>query len=561
MIAIVLSSILSVYFFLVLGISFTKATKFTASYVETFLLGIVVTNTITTILSLFIPININVLVGFLVLCTVLLFFAKKEFQQLAAFLKTKKTVVYFSLPFILIALVTILRTIDVTDFGLYHLQTVKWIEQYSVVPGLANLHGRFGFNPNIFTLCALTTLFEFFNQEIFSINFVLFCIYVLYFINVIYSNFKRNGITNLVVFNFAVFLFLLGMSGSLSTPTPDFISITFPLYIFVRLINSFNSDRKTESHQYLIFLILGVYVATVKLAAIPIVILPIALIIKSRIGFKRVIAVLPFLCLILVPWLIRNVILSGWLIYPFPSLDLFSFDWQVPLHKVIREKMDITGWARDKSLAAAYMPINEWFPLWWKRLISPDKILFVSKYKMFFMASMIFPVVELIGLMTKRIKFDFKLFLVVLVSFIGVMFWFSLAPDFRFGKGFLIVSVLSPLLFLPFKIDFSWEPNYKPTYFLGIIIVVLSFSFFQDNLGENLKKIVRENMQRSIKPDIMESAAKVPFRVQKISGVDVYIPLKQDKCIEHCLPGTPYLDSTLVLRDGKTLQSGFTYVK
>lgn len=41
------------------------------------------------------------------------------------------------------------------DTGLYHAQSIRWIEEYGVVPGLANLHSRFGYNSAAFALCAL----------------------------------------------------------------------------------------------------------------------------------------------------------------------------------------------------------------------------------------------------------------------------------------------------------------------------------------------------------------------------------------------------------------------
>lgn len=33
-------------------------------------------------------------------------------------------------------------------------------------------------------------------------------------------------------------------------------------------------------------------------------------------------------CVVLAPWLVRNVLISGWLIYPFAAIDLFSVDWK-----------------------------------------------------------------------------------------------------------------------------------------------------------------------------------------------------------------------------------------
>jgi L-asparaginase II len=49
---------------------------------------------------------------------------------------------------------------------------------------------------------------------------------------------------------------------------------------------------------------------------------------------------------ILLPWLIRNIILSGYLIFPFEKIDIFAFDWKIPLHRVEGISKGILGFAR-----------------------------------------------------------------------------------------------------------------------------------------------------------------------------------------------------------------------
>ena len=41
------------------------------------------------------------------------------------------------------------------DTGLYHAQSIRWIEEYGVVPGLGNLHTRLAYNSASFCLSAL----------------------------------------------------------------------------------------------------------------------------------------------------------------------------------------------------------------------------------------------------------------------------------------------------------------------------------------------------------------------------------------------------------------------
>ena len=44
------------------------------------------------------------------------------------------------------------------DSDLYHAQSIRWIEEYGVVPGLGNLHERFAYNSSFFALSALFSM-------------------------------------------------------------------------------------------------------------------------------------------------------------------------------------------------------------------------------------------------------------------------------------------------------------------------------------------------------------------------------------------------------------------
>ena len=41
------------------------------------------------------------------------------------------------------------------DSGLYHVPTIEWLTAYPIVPGLGNLHARYGFNQSYFLYAAL----------------------------------------------------------------------------------------------------------------------------------------------------------------------------------------------------------------------------------------------------------------------------------------------------------------------------------------------------------------------------------------------------------------------
>ena len=50
--------------------------------------------------------------------------------------------------------------------------------------------------------------------------------------------------------------------------------------------------------------------------------------------------------ILFLPWVIRNLILSGYLVYPGLTFDPFHFDWRIPAEAVRRESAVITAWAR-----------------------------------------------------------------------------------------------------------------------------------------------------------------------------------------------------------------------
>ena len=69
--------------------------------------------------------------------------------------------------------------------------------------------------------------------------------------------------------------------------------------------------------------------------------------------------------LIVLPFLIRNVWISGWLVYPFTALDVFPVDWKIPEGIAAYDAKEIQVWGRGIYDVAAYgRAFGEWFPAW-----------------------------------------------------------------------------------------------------------------------------------------------------------------------------------------------------
>jgi hypothetical protein len=163
------------------------------------------------------------------------------------------------------------------------------------------------------------------------------------------------------------------------------------------------------------------------------------------------------------PWLIRNVILSGYLLFPFPYLDLFSVDWKVPAGRVLSVQNDVLSFGRIPNLpihTVIKMDFAEWFPLWLERATVVRRALFTM--------AMFSPLLVLFRfLFLPRINWYFVG--LYFCMYLGLIYWLFSAPDFRFGFGFIFGTLVVATYFW---LNFRW-----PVLFLrvaGVALVLLS---------------------------------------------------------------------------------------
>ena len=75
------------------------------------------------------------------------------------------------------------------------------------------------------------------------------------------------------------------------------------------------------------------------------------------------------------PFFVRNVILSGWLVYPFTAVDLFSFDFKIPRGMAEYDAREIQVWGRGYSDVERYgESMRAWLPQWIKALDGTDRV-------------------------------------------------------------------------------------------------------------------------------------------------------------------------------------------
>lgn len=325
--------------------------------------------------------------------------------------------------------------INMVDTGLYHTQAIKWIRHFPVIPGLANIHGRFGFNSLFFPVTGMFSVF--FEPSSNPTQILMYPLNGIAFIMVVYRLFNTASHTKktsikLVCFGITVFL-VDYYPAVLSSPQPDVICTLILVYLWVLLLEG---PGKMGTHQKWLFLLLLAINITFKLSMVfftalmfPAMLLPYS--------HKKTIICLGTGFLIVLPFFIRNYILTGYLIYPFPALDLFNPDWKIPLDKVIREKHLIETWARLPRVPlteALQAGLFDWLPIWLPRRSPGEWILLIN--------SILSPIPLILFIVKKewwRVWFQVSLM-------IAVLCWFITAPDIRFAYGLLFCLIGNSVL-------------------------------------------------------------------------------------------------------------------
>lgn len=354
------------------------------------------------------------------------------------FWEKQKQVPTFWLLFLALVLYSTLSP-DHFDSGIYHLPSIRWNERFPVIPGLGNLHGRLAFNSSFFVASAAWGFTNLAGQTLYPLNGAIFLVVCW---RLLAWKKNRQPVLSLAL----LMLVLYHLTRHVFSPTPDLPATLLPLTVLLMWL-----DRKPRFGFRLVVMVLLIALCvTIKLATIPLVLalIPIGWSLRSHLTVGRVALVVGIGLLFGLPWVARNIILSGYLIYPFPGIDLFAFDWKIPIERTHHERDYVEFWAKFR-IHEAYMnveylkkPFAEWVPMWWDRQGN-----FFNRP--IWVITVLSPVVMLSHLASPRRRADFSLLLFpYLVTLAGFLFWFLSAPDFRFGYAFIWLTALIP--WLPF---------------------------------------------------------------------------------------------------------------
>ena len=468
------------------------------------------------------------------------------------------------------------------DTALYHAQAIHWIERFGSVPGLACLHTRLGYNSSAFVLNAL---YDFsFTGRSFHVTSG-FCALILAWecISVPISRSRGAGLLDEVfspagMTRLAAIYYLLIIYDEMVSPASDYYMVCLAFVLVIRWLDLSAakgrkpidgltggraplSDEQVLSARILLSF-LACFILTVKLSGALFVLLaflPGLMIVRSR-EFSRLVKCLSAGTLIIVPYLIRNVRLSGWLLYPSTALGIFNVDWRVPREAADYDYKEIQVYGRGFADVSRYdEPVSKWFMDWFHTLSGTDRILMLLAC----VGAVVFMVYYIVGVVRSCQKtgrgakdsslsngFDPSEQFVGVVLCLCLAFWLTTSPLMRYGclYVYLVDAFVWGGLLSVASGKHAWL---LLTSLMGIGVIA---GYKTGALG---KEIVQEYRGDDwiVQQDYVNNAT---FSYE-IDGETFYAPVEGDRTGYEPFPSTPWdMSDTVELRGG-SYKEGFRY--
>lgn len=426
------------------------------------------------------------------------------------------------------------------DTGLYHAQAIHWIEEYAVVPGLGNLHMRLAYNSAFMCLQALFSLVWLLEQSLHTLN-GFFCLAALAYVCFTVRLWGEESGRGSDWLKCVMLILVVQKRYDISSSGTDIWAMLVILYIFVKWSEFMESGEK-DGRRYGYLALVSVYAVTVKLSAASTVVLacyPLYWLIKEK-KWRSIFAHVAGGFLILLPWLIRNVILSGFLIYPFGALDLFHPDWKMDKAVLEKDSLDIKMYARGTRSSADYeASFMGWIPKWFLKQSVGERVLILLGAVC---------VLILFYLLWKNLKEKCLPESMLLgAALLNIVFWLVTAPAMRYGGIYIYILIAVAL-----GSAGVWRLR-KPCTVAATGIFVFYLCVYAITVRDGVQEVGKYLVMQ---PDYVNRVATLyPFENEHI-----WMPDEGDMTGYWSFPATPAGSQFRVLKmRGESFQEGFSH--
>jgi len=331
------------------------------------------------------------------------------------------------------------------DTDWYHAQTIRWIEEYGCVTGVANLFYALGFNNAQHYFDALFSMVWVFGQSLRGTGgFFGLVIFVHGMLRV--SCWKKHELhiaDMLAVWEVA---YSIIVTAFFADPYVDTLPNGIVLFILTEWIALWE-EKKEDTVWLGFYCLLAVFATVCKTSVAPVVLLAFYvayLLIKQ----KKALQIALFLGIGLVlalPYIITNVVTSGYMIYLLSAVDLFDVKWKID--------PAVLQYSVDNMVAFARMPAASmeealncglaWVPGWFAAESVSHQVLYLA-----IVVFVIYDLVQIIMCLIQKKDAEFAMLWPRICVYIGLVYWFFTIPQVKYCWSLLIfVTAVVPMYY------------------------------------------------------------------------------------------------------------------
>lgn len=251
------------------------------------------------------------------------------------------------------------------DTALYHAQTIRWMEEYGTVKGLALLQTRFGYNSAAFPLSALFSLSWALKGSMHALSGYFVLLMALPCLRIYKAVGRKKFLPGDFVRLGALYYMTLVLT-ELVAPASDFFAtaaVFYTVIVYADLVDG----QETNPIPYAFLSLWALNAVTYKLSAgfmAMLFILPLVLLVRKKQWGTIALFIGLGLCIVC-PMLIRGYVLSGWPLYPSTFLSFGHPAWQVPADVAVYDAKEIQAWGRGTQFLPGFQAtFAEWIGPW-----------------------------------------------------------------------------------------------------------------------------------------------------------------------------------------------------
>ncbi|MBQ8031002.1 MAG: hypothetical protein IJ260_05670, partial [Butyrivibrio sp.] len=554
--------------------------RYDFKYKESFIVkGVAILTVYAQTVSLFTKVGLGANIGVISACLLIAVYYRQELlndaYSMLHILRARWDILVYLFVFLLMAYGTS-HGIMHYDSDLYHAQAIRWIEEYGIIKGLGNLHVRLAYNSSAFAISALYSM-SFLGGQSYHVMSGFFAL-LLAWQCIDIKNVLRRG--HLVISDFArvaAIYYLFTIYDEMVAPASDYFLSTLVFYIMIHLLDMYVKHEKSYV-PYILLALVGVFAITIKLSAAPMVLLciiPLSKLLRDRSKEKMaalwISIALAFV--IVLPFLIRNIIISGWILYPVTMFDFFGFKWEIPKGVADFDSLEIRTFGRGYNdvAANANVPFNEWVPHWFSSITGLNKIMLILAMisVVLYLGYVIYFLIAALGRKNEKIRtfgkgkvFELSSrsmmatadFLTIGGTLIGcLLFWFISAPLIRYGIVYvwLTPAVIIGRLFIVINNRISKDLREM---ILKIIVGLFAFWMFFKCVNLVIEDCSRFNARYLVD---QQDYGTYETKTFELGDVTFYYPAEGDRIGYAPFPSATSDVSGKVKLMGKSIGEGF----